>query len=100
MTQAPSSTVSRARAREAMTRFVAAWERGDVSVVDEVFAEDLVYHGPPFPDMGRAELREFIVDFRTGFSEAHVQVHEHLVDGRSEERRVGKECRSRWSPYH
>ena len=37
---------------------------------------------------------------------------EHLLDGklllmslpfiacRSEERRVGKECRSRWSPYH
>src|SRR5258707_40343 len=26
----------------------------------------------------------------------------HYVDfaGRSEERRVGKECRSRWSPYH
>ena len=22
------------------------------------------------------------------------------LDGRSEERRVGKECRSRWSPYH
>ena len=22
------------------------------------------------------------------------------VDHRSEERRVGKECRSRWSPYH
>ena len=25
---------------------------------------------------------------------------EALVGGRSEERRVGKECRSRWSPYH
>src|SRR5215475_15894034 len=25
---------------------------------------------------------------------------EEQVDGRSEERRVGKECRSRWSPYH
>src|SRR3712207_6250469 len=24
----------------------------------------------------------------------------HLVFERSEERRVGKECRSRWSPYH
>ena len=24
----------------------------------------------------------------------------NLVKGRSEERRVGKECRSRWSPYH
>ena len=23
-----------------------------------------------------------------------------LLTGRSEERRVGKECRSRWSPYH
>ena len=23
-----------------------------------------------------------------------------LKKGRSEERRVGKECRSRWSPYH
>ena len=23
-----------------------------------------------------------------------------LPTGRSEERRVGKECRSRWSPYH
>ena len=23
-----------------------------------------------------------------------------LVSTRSEERRVGKECRSRWSPYH
>ena len=23
-----------------------------------------------------------------------------LVSCRSEERRVGKECRSRWSPYH
>src|SRR5258708_27254915 len=24
----------------------------------------------------------------------------HLLQARSEERRVGKECRSRWSPYH
>ena len=23
-----------------------------------------------------------------------------IIVGRSEERRVGKECRSRWSPYH
>ena len=30
-------------------------------------------------------------------------VHEHINQAyhlRSEERRVGKECRSRWSPYH
>ena len=27
-------------------------------------------------------------------------VHEEVLKNRSEERRVGKECRSRWSPYH
>ena len=27
-------------------------------------------------------------------------VDEHCYVYRSEERRVGKECRSRWSPYH
>ena len=27
-------------------------------------------------------------------------LHVHDVQCRSEERRVGKECRSRWSPYH
>ena len=25
---------------------------------------------------------------------------ESFAENRSEERRVGKECRSRWSPYH
>ena len=29
-----------------------------------------------------------------------VYVLEQPPDDRSEERRVGKECRSRWSPYH
>src|SRR3712207_6689727 len=29
-----------------------------------------------------------------------VEVLDRLLPARSEERRVGKECRSRWSPYH
>ena len=29
-----------------------------------------------------------------------LQLIYRLLDTRSEERRVGKECRSRWSPYH
>ena len=28
------------------------------------------------------------------------QIRTLAAAGRSEERRVGKECRSRWSPYH
>src|SRR2546430_16408616 len=34
------------------------------------------------------------------FPLANVRVMVANVDDRSEERRVGKECRSRWSPYH
>src|SRR3712207_187144 len=47
-----------------------------------------------------------LADAEAGFFEAPnmwrtVQAFERAgVCGRSEERRVGKECRSRWSPYH
>ena len=35
------------------------------------------------------------------FNVGGIQVDaENMVESRSEERRVGKECRSRWSPYH
>src|SRR3712207_9269879 len=38
------------------------------------------------------DLRNFLVDADVGQDLAAIN--------RSEERRVGKECRSRWSPYH
>ena len=44
-------------------------------------------------DAGLAERGSFIVN-----PEGKIVVYEVLL--RSEERRVGKECRSRWSPYH
>ena len=34
------------------------------------------------------------------FRERLLGWQENYMEGRSEERRVGKECRSRWSPYH
>src|SRR2546422_10648857 len=34
------------------------------------------------------------------FAGSHDAGMRALLNGRSEERRVGKECRSRWSPYH
>src|SRR2546430_16125797 len=33
-------------------------------------------------------------------NESNVYCVIEIADARSEERRVGKECRSRWSPYH
>jgi len=43
---------------------------------------------------GYSNLLEDTVSFSRYFVEDHTKVV------RSEERRVGKECRSRWSPYH
>ena len=34
------------------------------------------------------------------FTEGELKREEVVANFRSEERRVGKECRSRWSPYH
>src|SRR2546425_1504698 len=60
----------------------------------------------PPRDTRAMDERELIYDWnRAGpafdWSRARVDLNdETLRDGRSEERRVGKECRSRWSPYH
>src|SRR5258708_19303213 len=35
-----------------------------------------------------------------GADDADYRAYASRRNGRSEERRVGKECRSRWSPYH
>ena len=53
-----------------------------------------------------AELRTWFGHDPERFAEferryrAELTAHEEKLDERSEERRVGKECRSRWSPYH
>ena len=38
--------------------------------------------------------------FRAAAASETVHAMSHFKVMRSEERRVGKECRSRWSPYH
>ena len=45
------------------------------------------------------------LEMGTGWDESDITKPQIMVesvygDSRSEERRVGKECRSRWSPYH
>ena len=36
----------------------------------------------------------------SGFASFIINLRQKFATTRSEERRVGKECRSRWSPYH
>src|SRR2546426_9402483 len=53
------------------------------------------------PDRGM-EVRSsaLVFHFADQAEEAPPEAYERLLLDRSEERRVGKECRSRWSPYH
>ena len=50
-----------------------------------------------FASFPREEAIEGVLDHIRKFWER--RMIDQLLD-RSEERRVGKECRSRWSPYH
>ena len=45
------------------------------------------------------EVRDFYGKV-IGWQHEPVSMADGKYDDRSEERRVGKECRSRWSPYH
>ena len=46
-------------------------------------------------DVGKENVAQYII--RNTFS---LKKLNYVEETRSEERRVGKECRSRWSPYH
>src|SRR2546427_11505282 len=53
--------------------------------------DDFIRGGKRFEVRGRADRDAFQIEADEGSG---------TVLARSEERRVGKECRSRWSPYH
>ena len=63
---------------------------------------ELIYHFASNPN--RVYTRDQLLDEVWGFDyygdSRTVDVHVKRLRERSEERRVGKECRSRWSPYH
>ena len=51
----------------------------------------------PFPDENAADYVQRMANEKNAAAVAQ-WFAQHVL--RSEERRVGKECRSRWSPYH
>ena len=73
-----------------------------------VFVYDWPMSGKPFYIMPKGEIAD--AELSEGFdaiykgmeiSSGGQRIHNpKLLEKRSEERRVGKECRSRWSPYH
>ena len=76
--------------------------------IDEILdlMDQLLDHAKPIPFASHKvivdgdRLRELINDMRMNKPEEIRRAKLIEFDCRSEERRVGKECRSRWSPYH
>ena len=67
-------------ARAYFDRVRAAWECGDVSSLDEVYSDDLVYHIPPFPDLDKGGLRDFVTGFHQAFPDLSVEQDQLIVD--------------------
>ena len=70
------------------TREIIASSQGDIGIGD-------ITHPMQLSNHGRAARVLMPVDTRSNAAIFIIR-----KDLRSEERRVGKECRSRWSPYH
>ena len=56
-----------------------------------------VKKGQLLAELDKTNLQENVINATANYNSA---VNELNYTTRSEERRVGKECRSRWSPYH
>src|SRR3712207_3731925 len=76
-----------------------------LAIGDVVVADRLVYHDVDVTafgyDYGQMAAQPLYFDSDSELVETFKQVlDQEKTNSRSEERRVGKECRSRWSPYH
>jgi hypothetical protein len=48
----------------AFHRAIEVWNTGNLDLVDEAFADNSLYHVPPFPDLvGREAQKQFIAAF-------------------------------------
>src|SRR5258707_15073737 len=94
--------------QQAMNAGFAVLEQGGSAInaikATIVFLEDNMLfnagRGSVFTKKGVQEMDAAIMDGRTLDAGAVTGVRNVRNPIRSEERRVGKECRSRWSPYH
>ena len=77
--------------------FLASYASAQKNVIDKIIAvvgEEIVLKS----DIENQFLHEQSQGLVNSSADSRTRILENLL--RSEERRVGKECRSRWSPYH
>jgi steroid delta-isomerase-like uncharacterized protein len=61
-----------------------AWLEGNLDALDEVYADDYVFHRPPLPDLnGLAAAKEYIGRTREAYSDLQVSYDEMIAEGNS-----------------
>jgi steroid delta-isomerase-like uncharacterized protein len=58
-----------------------AYSRGDLGVVDEVAASDVVIHASSRQIHGREGAKQYVAAFRAGFPDLHFTVEEQIAEG-------------------
>jgi steroid delta-isomerase-like uncharacterized protein len=58
-----------------------AYSRGDLGVVDEVAAKDLVIHAPSQEIHGREGAKKFVTMLRTAFPDLHFTIEDQIAEG-------------------
>ena len=83
------------------------WLQKSALGISDVFSDDAVYIESWGPEYRQPFLLRAGLNLRGSISRClwcegrcNKYIFYRNRDDRSEERRVGKECRSRWSPYH
>jgi len=67
--------------KEVMARFYEAINRGEMGVVEEVVAEDVVEHDPMVTGSGRDGVRQFFEMARAGFPDMRMEVTHMVGEG-------------------
>src|SRR5258707_11862616 len=90
-------------ARLVVALLIIGWQRA--RAYQSGVTAQLCHHDARFSHVGPHgmllhNLQSWLHDQRAHLHHAAAQNNDFRAKDRSEERRVGKECRSRWSPYH
>ncbi len=70
--------------KEKARRFLQeAFNEGNFSVVDEIFASDYVLHDPAIPDeiRGLEGVKGFVQMYRSAFPDTHITVEDQIAEG-------------------
>lgn len=61
-----------------------AWNKGNLGVLDELFAADVVHHRPPFQNRkGLLAVKQYISDTRVAYPDLHVTIDGLTAEGQT-----------------